>query len=105
MSRSYYHTPCKGVASCASEKEDKKMYNRKLRRKVNQCSLDACYIEEFDSTNLPLLKEVSNLWEMGKYGKCFFTKKDFHSMYTYFTKGKGANTQDFYTYCRRIFKK
>lgn len=105
MSRTYYHTPCKGFSSCASEKEDKRLYNRKFRRKVNQHLFDTNYMEEFDNVCLPLLKEVSDVWDMGKDGKCFFTRQDFYAMYLYFIKWSGSYNEDFYTYCRKIFKK
>lgn len=64
MSRSYRKTPITGWTTCESEKWDKKMANRKLRRRT----IDAIRKRE---EVYPELKEVSDIWDFGKDGKQF----------------------------------
>ena len=60
MSRSYRKTPIIPFTSARSEKKDKQLYNRKLRRAL---------LETQDYDSLPSLKEVSNPLAMAKDGK------------------------------------
>jgi hypothetical protein len=64
MSRSKQKTPVTGITTATSEKQDKRNANRKLRRCVKQR-----INEESDGTMLPLDKEISDVWLMGKDGK------------------------------------
>jgi len=66
MSRSYRHTMIHGNATSCSEKQDKRLNNRRLRRRVRQ-SLDTC--TDFDAVILPAVFDVSNPWGMAKDGK------------------------------------
>lgn len=66
MSRSRRKTPIRGMSSADSEKQDKRMANRKLRRRVRS----ALRVEP--EAPLPRLREVSNPWSMDKDGKRFF---------------------------------
>ncbi|MEM8600972.1 MAG: hypothetical protein AAGF99_13725 [Bacteroidota bacterium] len=67
MSRSRKKTPISGTTTATSEKHDKRLANRRLRRRVRQ-RLAAGH----DGTALPLLREVSNVWTMDKDGKLYF---------------------------------
>ncbi|MEM9998201.1 MAG: hypothetical protein AAF809_10920 [Bacteroidota bacterium] len=67
MSRSRKKTPIAGITTARSEKHDKRLANRRLRRRVRQ-RLAAGR----DGTDLPLLREVSNVWTMEKDGKVYF---------------------------------
>jgi hypothetical protein len=72
MSRSYRHTPIFGTTICDSEKSDKRLANRRLRRKMNETP------DEEDAV-VPLKREVSNVWDFAKDGKGYWdkaTKKD-----------------------------
>ena len=66
MSRSYRHTMVHGNSTSASEKQDKRLNNRRLRRRVRQ-NLDTC--TDFEAVVLPVVSEVSNPWSMAKDGK------------------------------------
>lgn len=61
MSRSVRHSPFMGITCCDSEKSDKRIANRKLRRRVVEAI--RCEIEP------PVIREVSNVWLFGKDGK------------------------------------
>lgn len=66
MSRSRRKTPIRGMSSADSEKQDKRMANRRPRRRVRS----ALRVEP--EAPLPQLREVSNPWSMDKDGKRFF---------------------------------
>lgn len=66
MSRSYRHTPIFGNCLCHSEKQDKRLANRRWRRIVRYV------LRTGDSELLPLQREVSNVWSFGKDGKRYF---------------------------------
>lgn len=60
MSRSKRKTPVFGITTARTEKQDKRMANRKLRRKTR-----------VDPENAPALREVSDVWGFAKDGKKF----------------------------------
>ena len=62
MSRSKRKTPIMGFTTAKSEKKDKRINNRKLRRKTKVAMLSEKEI-------LPIMKEVSDPWMMQKDGK------------------------------------
>ena len=65
MSRSYRHTPIFGITTSRSEKQDKRFANRPLRRKVKSRLVTG-------DEEMPLLREVSNVWSFDKDGKVFW---------------------------------
>jgi hypothetical protein len=66
MSRSRRRTPICGIATADSEKRDKRIANRKLRRKARVATrVDA-------EGEMPARREVSNPWCMDKDGKTRF---------------------------------
>ncbi len=66
MSRSRRRTPVRGLTTSDSETEDKRIANRKLRRKVRAVlPLDPDAV-------LPALREVSCVWAFDKDGKIRF---------------------------------
>ena len=67
MSRSKRKTPITGITTATSEKQDKRIANRQLRRCVKQL-LDV----DPETEVLPLEREVSNVWSMDKDGKIRF---------------------------------
>lgn len=102
MARSFKKTPRTGIAKCASEKQDKRFANRKLRRKVNVLAKqdEACR-DQFEDAGpelscikdndwqdnskrmhwlYPELREVSNVWSMGKDGKFHFRPADYPTL-------------------------
>jgi hypothetical protein len=62
MSRSRRKTPICGWTTCDSEKEDKSLANRRLRRIVGHAIKNNREI-------YPELREVSDVWNFGKDGK------------------------------------
>jgi hypothetical protein len=67
MSRSKRRTPVCGMTSASSEKQDKRLYNRRYRRVCKQ-AIHADPAQEL----LPLLREYSNTGAMDKDGKVRF---------------------------------
>jgi hypothetical protein len=67
MSRSKRRTPVCGRTAARSEKQDKRLYNRRYRRVCEQ-AIHADPAREL----LPLLREYSNPWAMEKDGKVRF---------------------------------
>ncbi len=72
MSKSRKRTSISGITSGASEKEDKRLYNRCYRRKFRMV-LRAFEVEKL----FPSLREHSNIWAMGKDGKKWFDPERF----------------------------
>jgi hypothetical protein len=64
MSRSYRKTPITGITTATSEKHDKQLANRRLRRVAKQVLKD-----EPEAQVFPLKREVSDVWTMNKDGK------------------------------------
>jgi len=65
MGKSYKKNPIHGIAG-GSDKQDKRIANRRLRCKVKQKL--KTYTE---NTELPILREVSDVWSMNKDGKMY----------------------------------
>ena len=67
MSRSRRKKPICGVTTATSEKEEKRMYNRAIRRKNRQLIIS-------ENTDLPFVgkREVIDIWSMEKDGKTRF---------------------------------
>lgn len=72
MSKSRRKTPIFGIAG-SSEKKDKRVNNRKLRRK---CKSILSNNPESDELLLPLMNEISDIWNMSKDGKFYFDTDD-----------------------------
>lgn len=70
MSRSARKTPIRGVTTASSEKQDKRLANRKFRRLVKTSLKN-------DSEVLPLIREVSNVYGFEKDGKLYFDSRKF----------------------------
>ena len=73
MSRSRRNTPIRGITTAESEKKDKQIANRKLRR-IIRSKLQFRSVEE---PTLSDLRELSNVWSMDKDGKSYFDPKKF----------------------------
>lgn len=69
MSRSKKKTPIIGNAKCRSEKEDKTIANRRLRRAHKQ-AIDR------GADVLPMQNEISKVWSFGKDGKHYMQNID-----------------------------
>lgn len=67
MSRSRLKTPIFGMTTAVTEKQDKRLANRRLRRIVKQS------VNQED-VHLPKLRQVSNIWSFDKDGKRFYIK-------------------------------
>ncbi|WP_298512651.1 hypothetical protein [uncultured Kordia sp.] len=64
MSRSKKKTKIQGITSATSEKANKQEANRKFRRVVKQKV-------KLGKTELPELREISNVWAFDKDGKIY----------------------------------
>jgi hypothetical protein len=73
MSRSRRRTPITGITTASSEKQDKRLANRKLRRVTNEM-LRGSDLE--DDLTLPDIREVSNVYSFAKDGKCWHDPDD-----------------------------
>ena len=69
MSKSYRHTPIIGNAANVSEKKDKRIGNRRLRRKAKMLTK-----KQDSETIYPIIGEVCNKWSMAKDGKHYLRK-------------------------------
>ena len=72
VSRSKKRTPVAGITGARSEKQDKRLYNRRYRRACEQ-ALRVSPEREL----MPHLREYSNPWAMDKDGKVRFDPKKF----------------------------
>ena len=72
MSRSKKKTPIGGLTGARSEKQDKRLYNRRYR---HICKLVLHVNPECEL--LPHLREYSNPWCMDKDGKVLFDPKKY----------------------------
>jgi hypothetical protein len=68
MSRSRRKNPYRGWTVCDSEKDEKILANRRLRRASKQALLNGNEV-------FPLKKEISNVWNWGKDGKIYCGRK------------------------------
>ncbi len=67
MSRSRKKTPIGGITTARSERQDKRLANRKVRRHVR-----VALVAHSDRDVLPDLRQISNVWTMAKDGKRYF---------------------------------
>jgi len=72
MSRSKKRTPIGGITTARSEKQDKRLYNRRYRRACKQLlhTTPECEL-------MPHLRECSDPWVMDKDGKIWFDPKKY----------------------------
>lgn len=68
MSRSRKKHPFYGMTTASSEKQDKRLANRKLRR-LTTTELRCSSLEE--DLILPEIRDVSNVYNFQKDGKCY----------------------------------
>lgn len=93
MAKSYKKHNILGFTTAESEKEDKQIANRKLRRKANQVSGQAKLSEDGNDVDYPDMKEVADNWGFAKDGKQIVSDSDitdsgfFDGKYKY-VKGK-----------------
>lgn len=93
MAKSYKKHNILGLTTAESEKEDKQIANRKLRRKANQVSGKAKLSEDGNDVDYPDMKEVADTWNFAKDGKQIVSDKSitdssfFDGKYKY-VKGK-----------------
>lgn len=73
MSRSRRRTAIRGITTARSEKTDKQVSHRKVRRAVRQRVLEA-------DAPLPLERELTNPWSMAKDGKKHFDPARFPAL-------------------------
>ncbi len=71
MSKSRKKTSIGGITTSCSEKQDKRIYNRRYRHACKQI-----LNTNFECELLPHLREYSNVWSMDKDGKVWFDAKE-----------------------------
>jgi hypothetical protein len=72
MSRSYRKTKIFGMTKAESEKKDKRLANRRLRKAISNMDL-------LETEIVPTIEDVSNVWSFDKDGRQYWhnaTKKD-----------------------------
>ncbi len=74
MSRSYRHSPFRGITTARSEKYDKREANQALRA-ASRSTLRRC--SNYDDLLMPVMREVSNVWTFAKDGKMRMTKANY----------------------------
>jgi hypothetical protein len=72
MTRSRKKTPISGITTVRSEKQDKRLGNRRVRRAVKQALATSV-----DVDILPHRRELTNPWTMAKDGKIWFNADRF----------------------------
>lgn len=94
MSRSYLKNPFKPVATCKSERWDKRFWHRKFRKATRTALKKISYEDDWDM-NIFDCRQVSDPWLMMKDGKMLFNelaglkgKKLFWEQYELFWCGK-----------------
>ncbi|MGH2372430.1 MAG: hypothetical protein ACREOC_18040 [Gemmatimonadales bacterium] len=70
MSRSRKKTAIAGITNARSEKLDKRLANRKARRRAREAVRVTPAADVF-----PVLRAVSNVWTFSKDGKRFFAQE------------------------------
>lgn len=80
MSRSRRKTRITGITCKESEKKDKRIANRKLRRKTKRI-LNDTPVEDLENEELPDLKEISDVWLFAKDGKQYLSDKEENEKY------------------------
>ena len=76
MSRSYKKNSITGNSGSSSEKKDKQLCNKKLRRKIKQIMNK----EEVDDWLFPIPNEIQDTWLMPKERKSYFDDKQYHEL-------------------------
>lgn len=66
MTRSKRKTAICGITAANSEKQDKALSHRKIRRAVK------VQVKATEDSLMPLEKQLTNPWSMSKDGKCVF---------------------------------
>ena len=72
MSRSRRKTPICDWFGCRSEKDEKRVWHRRMRAMIRQRLLEP----DFDAILLPLPNEVETVWCMSKDGKSWFDARE-----------------------------
>jgi hypothetical protein len=70
MSRSFKHKPYSGATTARSERIDKKIWHRRFR--TIQRSLLSNPLADRESLVMPVVREVSDPWQMSKDGKYYW---------------------------------
>lgn len=70
MARSFRKTPVTGMTGSRSEKDDKRIWHRRLRRRT-RCVLRQIEVdpERVETVSVPEIRDVSNVWDFNKDGK------------------------------------
>ena len=69
MSRSRKKTPISGITKARSEKQDKRIANRRYRSRVKHQLRN---LEDAEGVSLSIVREVTNVWSMAKDGKRWY---------------------------------
>lgn len=84
MGKSYRKTCVFSITTCESEKDEKRLNNRKLRRAV-RVQLDSVEQDLELADDLPIaeMHELTDLWRMAKDGKRYWKPSLAHPDYLY----------------------
>ena len=71
MSRSTRKTPIMGITTCRSERDDKQIWHRRWRAH-QRTALASAPLDDEDSKLPESMKQLSDIWDMGKDGRQYW---------------------------------
>ncbi len=104
MSRSQKKIPIFGIAGARSEKQDKRIWHKRMRalQRTKQSPLANIELE----SHLPVrVLEASNIWSMAKDGRFYWAKSDHQSFVIKLARRKATNSVEFKNLVKRNFHK
>lgn len=93
MSRSRRKTPIFGIAICASERADKKIWHHRFRTRERQ-TLTSMAPQQWEAHLGVQEREVSNVWAMGKDGRGYFSPVRQEGQAEWVASRKGKTEQE-----------
>lgn len=104
MSRSQKKTPIFGIAGARSEKQDKRIWHKRMRalERTQQGALAKSELENHFPVNV---LEASNIWSMAKDGRFYWAKSDHQSFANKLASRKSKNAVEHKSLMKRNLRK
>lgn len=102
MSRSRKKTPIFGYTSADSERDDKRIWHSRMRRRERQALHSS---DDYDAHLTTTRDQVSSTWEMGKDGKHFWPEKSREGAASWISESRGKTDRERATLKRRLMRK
>lgn len=104
MSRSRRKTPIFGCTTCKSERQDKKIWHKRWRAH-ERTALNSISVDDFEA-HLPLLEnQVSDVWDMGKDGRRYWSLRQQDSVACQFSRHRGSTARECASLKQRLLHK